>query len=82
MVKESKYADHLRALGFVESQCCRAKQVRDAIREAQTVIDSFELPPMFTPNEDVTYATDETGQTWEVPTKIDLTSIGFKNSHQ
>mgnify|MGYP001567576641 CR=1 FL=1 len=69
MDAESKHAAKLRELGFSHMPSI-----------ARSKAEKAKYGPTFSAMPEVTFATDETGQSWKAVGSHDLTSLGFKNT--
>jgi len=80
MAQKSKHAARLRQLGFRRVPGKTQKKVRKALSLAEQ--QYLGLQSTFSPSDIVTYATDETGQSWFAKGRHDLTHLGFRDNEK
>lgn len=79
---KSRYAKKLRQLGFRPIDKKLSLEVRAVVpkklsRNERRQLEKKRYRPWFTNADIVTFATDETGQTWQGPPNTDLSHMGF-----
>jgi len=77
--KESKYAAQLRAMGFSKVP----EAIRNCVRKIITTgrkVEYDKLMPTYTPGDDFTFATDETGEAWMATGRKNLSLMGFRDN--
>jgi hypothetical protein len=81
---ESRHAPRLRELGFAAidkeiSLAIRSILPRRLSRNERRRLRATRYRPWFSMNDTVTYATDDTGQSWAGPGNCNLSDLGFEN---
>jgi hypothetical protein len=82
--RESVHAPKLRELGFTPvnkelTLMIRAQLPRKMSRNERRLLKKRRYRPWFSATDFMTNATDETGQTWNIMLRVDLTSLGFED---
>lgn len=85
--KEARHAQQLRDLGFTTidkelSLVVRGNLPRRLSRNERRQLKKQGYRPWFTMTETLTFATDETGQTWKGPGNTDLTAFGYEDKSE
>lgn len=81
---EARQAQKLRDMGFTPIDKELSLQVRGSLprklsRNERRRLRKQKYRPWFTMTSEVTFATDETGQSWHGPPNTDLSPLGYDN---